>query len=84
MRRCRDRPRLRGGERHDWPPTGCDAAPLTDELLAFIDFVESDFMPRIRDMIQGFAHWTVHAGSPDAPDGVAENLELGRWPVAPD
>jgi len=72
------------GERRDWPPAGCDAAPLTEELLALIDLVESDFMPRIREMIQGAAHKAVHARSPEALDDVARRLELGRWPVRDD
>jgi hypothetical protein len=69
------------GERRDWPPPGCDAALVIDEMLALIDLVESDFMPRVRDMLQGLAHKTVRARSPEVLDGVARSLEVGRWPV---
>jgi hypothetical protein len=69
------------GERRDWPPPGCDASTLTDELLALIDLVESDFMPRVRDMIEGFAHKAVRARSPEALDVAARSLEAGLWPV---
>ena len=69
------------GERRDWPPPGCDATSLTDELLALIDLVDSDFMPRVREMIEAFAHKAVRARSPDALDEIARSLEVGRWPV---
>jgi adenylate kinase family enzyme len=62
------------GERQDWPPAGCDASTITDELLAVIDLVESDFMPRVRDMIQVLAHKTVHARTPESLDALAREL----------
>lgn|SRR5437764_214583 len=69
------------GERCDWPPPGCDATALTDELLALIELVESDFMPRLRDTIHALAHKAVHVRSPEALDGVASSLEVGHLPV---
>jgi hypothetical protein len=58
------------GERTDWPPRGCDAAVVTDELLRTIRYVHSTLRPRLLELLRNgpYAERLVVLRSPEALD----------------
>jgi hypothetical protein len=41
------------GLRRDWPPPGCSAAHMTDQLLELMRQVDREMLPRLRTMLAG-------------------------------
>jgi hypothetical protein len=63
------------GLRRDWPPKGCNASEITDELLQTMRYVDRELRPRLLRLIsdERFADRVIHLRSPE---------ELERWKSA--
>lgn len=54
------------GLRTDWPPPGCDADGIIDELLRVMHYVDDEVLPRLRELITrpDLVHKSHHLRSP--------------------